>query len=866
MAGFLGVALAAAPLADQPENLALEHNKNGRALLYLGQLEAARAEFTLALEAALSSGNRIGQAEAINNFGMTKSAIGDLEGAAKDFEDALELLENLADEVPHVSEDRVLFLGNLAGIYRREGNFGEALRLLDRARKIAERRGLSAERVSIPGEQAFIEQIEKRHAAALGLYLDAFFLADELGTPVDLVLFDRLATTLSDLDRPQEAWQLYWHALELAQKANDRIAELGIRLSLCELTSRFPGLEPAAEEDLPACEAARRSAAYTRDPNLLSGLYFGLAKYYEKSDRLDEAIGAGRKAVQQIDTLRFTIPGRNNRSRFLEDRVEFYRYLAELLMKAHSRQPRAGHEIAALELGERIRARSVLDLWSQAGVDLLASADPGLREELATKLAELKTLESLSGPPGATDDRISEILNQLDVLDHQLRQSSANYGRVVPLPSLSVSEVQTGLDDQTAILVLLLGTTRSHLFVLERRRLRTFEIAPAGDLKAAAKDFGELLRDRDATVHPEAIWAAGRRLADLLWGENEERLAGLPQRMVFIGDDALQQLPLAALPRLDSKPQDPHYLIESFEIVHLPALSLLDRFREIPRTAAPSTRRAIFIGDPYYLLENPSRFKMQKVPKEELDRAFPRRANELALGRLPHVDAEARNVQERFGPGGIEMAVGAKASKKLALAPEIGSYGIIHIASHGQFHRQHNELSALLLSQVDEEGNPVDGNLRLQDLYQLPTLRAELVVASACETGIGGEFRQEGVAGLAQGFFQAGARRALVSLWQVESESTSILMDRFYGHLLTGKPPGAALREASLELVARSRAEGKPWAQPFYWAAFVLIGDWSSFQLPDSAEQLAETRVDTRNPATGFIPSPTIEPSAREEN
>ena len=102
------------------------------------------------------------------------------------------------------------------------------------------------------------------------------------------------------------------------------------------------------------------------------------------------------------------------------------------------------------------------------------------------------------------------------------------------------------------------------------------------------------------------------------------------------------------------------------------------------------------------------------------------------------------------------------------------------------------------------------------------TLKAELVVLSGCRTALGREVRGEGLVGLTRAFFQAGAHRALVSLWKVEDRATAALMERFYSGLFKdGLPTAAALRQAQLEMHREPRTE-----HPYWWAAFILQGDW----------------------------------------
>ena len=111
--------------------------------------------------------------------------------------------------------------------------------------------------------------------------------------------------------------------------------------------------------------------------------------------------------------------------------------------------------------------------------------------------------------------------------------------------------------------------------------------------------------------------------------------------------------------------------------------------------------------------------------------------------------------------------------------------------------------------------------MRASDIYNLK-LPAELVVLSACQTGLGKEIRGEGIVGLTRGFMYAGAARVDVSLWSVNDKATEELMAVFYQKLLQEKmTPSAALREAQLEMYRK-----KPWSNPYYWAAFVQQGEW----------------------------------------
>jgi CHAT domain-containing protein len=175
-----------------------------------------------------------------------------------------------------------------------------------------------------------------------------------------------------------------------------------------------------------------------------------------------------------------------------------------------------------------------------------------------------------------------------------------------------------------------------------------------------------------------------------------------------------------------------------------------------------------------------------------------------------------------MAPAGTALkATDFKASRATAMSRELQQYRILHFATHGLLNSKHPELSGIVLSLLDEKGNPEDGFLRLQDIYNL-RLPVDLVVLSACNTGFGKDVKGEGLIGLTRGFMYAGAARVVASLWKVDDEATAELMSRFYQQMLKdGQPPAAALRAAQLAIWKQKR-----WRSPYYWAAFSLHGEW----------------------------------------
>jgi CHAT domain-containing protein len=158
----------------------------------------------------------------------------------------------------------------------------------------------------------------------------------------------------------------------------------------------------------------------------------------------------------------------------------------------------------------------------------------------------------------------------------------------------------------------------------------------------------------------------------------------------------------------------------------------------------------------------------------------------------------------------------------------LGGYRLIHFATHGLLDTRHPGRSGLVLSLIDHRGKAQDGFLRLKDIYQLK-LSADLVVLSSCDSALGKNLESEGMIGLTRAFLYAGSSRVVSSLWKVDDRATAKLMEHFYRRLHNGESPGLALRGAQSDLAADSE-----WKFPYYWAAFVLQGEyrWTNQQIP----------------------------------
>jgi CHAT domain-containing protein len=338
-------------------------------------------------------------------------------------------------------------------------------------------------------------------------------------------------------------------------------------------------------------------------------------------------------------------------------------------------------------------------------------------------------------------------------------------------------------------------------------------------------------------------WREAASLSQMLLGPISHQLAS--QRLLVVPDGALQYVPFGALPKphspedkatVGSPSQTP--LIADHEIVSLPSASVLAVLRQEIKKRPLASKMVAVVADPVFESDDPRVGSKRSAVKPAANpplsdsiapaadlrrtiRAMGLSSEALIVSRLPATREEANSILSLVPEGSGLKIFDFNANRAFAMGSELGQYRIVHFATHGFLNGEHPELSGLVLSLVDEQGNPQDGFLRLHDIYNLK-LPAELVVLSACNSGLGKEVRGEGLVGIVRGFMYAGAARVVASLWKVEDDATAALMKRFYQRMLEEKQtPAKALRMAQLDLLKQKR-----WQFPFYWAAFILQGEW----------------------------------------
>ena len=280
--------------------------------------------------------------------------------------------------------------------------------------------------------------------------------------------------------------------------------------------------------------------------------------------------------------------------------------------------------------------------------------------------------------------------------------------------------------------------------------------------------------------------------------------ADLPRKLIIVPDGILGYLPFDAL--LTKPPEQNHsfkshdYLLQEHEISYSYSATLLEEMQSAPDDKG---NKQLLAFAPSFE-ENTTFFTSIKTRRD-------------GLGPLLYNIPEAESINAIFG-GDIFSGTTATKSQFTEHSQE---YRILHLATHGKANDQIGDYSFLAFAEPSDSTE--DPKLYVRDLYNL-RLNADMVVLSACETGIGELQRGEGIISLARGFSYAGAKSIITTLWSVNDASTKELMESFYQYLKDGQTKDAALRQAKLDYL---NAHTNDEAHPFFWAGFIPIGDMS---------------------------------------
>ena len=354
-----------------------------------------------------------------------------------------------------------------------------------------------------------------------------------------------------------------------------------------------------------------------------------------------------------------------------------------------------------------------------------------------------------------------------------------------------------------ALLEFSLGDHFSLLWVITARQLRMLRLPPRVAIEKDVRAFHGLIGKPPELGAGLNQWRApARQLWATLIGAAEPEIAHFTD-WIIVPDGILHYLPFEAL----VSPAD-RCAVEDHTIVYAASASAVAALRQARQTAV-ARKELLAYGDPDF---GPSRGSLPAVVRSVY------RSAGLRLDPLPNTRREVESIAAVFPQSQSQVRLGSYATESSLKQDDLTQYRRLHFATHAMMDEASPARSGVVLALNDPGGE--DGVLRMNEILKL-RLNADVVVLSACRTGIGALVRGEGLVGLTRAFQYAGASRVLVSLWEVADAATADLMQAFYSAMGRGRGPGEALRSAKTRMLA---AAAPAYRHPYYWAPFVLAG------------------------------------------
>lgn len=845
-------------------------NNTGEAYYSLSQRRKALDYFLQSLADFSEAGDRRGQALADLNLGYTYTDLGDPQNALEHYKHSLDRWQAVGDQRGEAAS-----LTAIGGLQTFLGEKQLALDYHGQALKIFQTIGNREGEASSWNGMAQVYEDLNQPRAALDSYQRALQLNELIGnrdfTALCRYYVGRVNQTLGNSD---EALSNYLQGAQLAhdvgnlkfeahslrgigsiyeasgesEKALKQYAEvlslysrIGDRRWQARTLNRIGYVKTTKGDYQSAIRDYRKALSLntsTEDRREEVSTLYNIACAERDAGDLQAALTDISAAVELIESLRLKIVGEQLRTSYFASVHQFYELNVDLLMQTQRHDENVA---TALQVSERARARILLETLTaqkknpdQSRSQDLLSRERSLWQQLDFKLEAQARL--LNGQHTETDAAIgaAEIrrltASYQEILD-QIKKESPIHASLTQTQVLSTEEIRAQARPDTVLLEYALGERRSYLWVVTLNSITGYELPSRAVIEKLANEVYSLLIARQPVVD-EALADYRRRveeadakyqsraaeLSNLLLGKAASQITG--KRLVVVSDGALHRIPFEALPE-PGNGEIP--IVAGHEVISVPSFSVLSALQNTP-TRAKATRLIAVFADPVFDSDHAASPSLEQTSEEKaLDQAL-RDMGDNETGSLPRLGASLQEAEviERLTPTGDRLiATGFSASLQNATGGKLSDFRIIHFATHGIFNDEHPELSGLILSRVDENGGRQNGFLRIENIYGL-NLNADLVVLSACRTGLGRNVSGEGILGMTRGFMYAGSRTVIASLWKVNDEATAELMKHFYVAMFKdGLPPSAALRVAKEKMRTKER-----WQSPYYWAAFVIQGKY----------------------------------------
>ncbi|WP_081594674.1 CHAT domain-containing protein [Allocoleopsis franciscana] len=845
--------------------------QEGEQLINQGTAESLRqaiTKFEEALPLYRAVGDRQSESLILNEIGYIYSDLGEKQKALEYYNQSLPLRRAAGDK-----RGEAVTLNNIGRVYSDLGEKQKALEYYNQSLPL--RRAAGDKR----GEAVTLNNIGRAYDAlgekqkALEYYNQSLPLSRATANKAqEAVTLNNIGVVYDTLGEKQKALEYYNQSLPLSRATANKAQEARTLSNIGVVYHALGEKQKALEYYNQSLPLSRATANKAQEAVTL----YNFAYLDRSQGNLNDALTQIEAAINIIEDLRTKIGSQELRASYFASKQDYYQFYIDLLMQLHKTNPSKGYDALALHASERARARSLLELLTEANANIRQGVNPELLEREQTLQQQLSAAEYnreqlLKGQ--YTDKQLNEIkqqiatlLTQLQQVEGEIRINSPHYAALKYPQPLTLPQIQQQvLDDNTILLEYSLGEERSYLWAVTKTSITSYELPKRTEIETAAQKFYQQLKSEAGNIEE------GMKLSQMILAPVMNQLGN--KRLLIVGDGALQSIPFAALPipqntqasvlpaprreinlpansssrlkttqtPINSPLQRTLAMSQGFkpladvnsytpllvnhEIVSLPSASTIAVLRNELKDRKPAPKTLVAVADPVFEPNDPRLKKAGENSSSSSSTSTEATRSAIEMGvnlqRLEYTRKEADAILALVPDNQQFSAFDFAANRTTATKPDLSQYRIIHLATHGLLNTINPELSGVVLSLLDENGADTNGFLRLNDIFNL-NLPAELVVLSACETGLGKDVKGEGLVGLTRGFMYAGAKSVTVSLWSVSDTATSILMTKYYQQMLDkGVNPVAALRAAQLEMMKTEQ-----WKAPYYWAAFLVQGEW----------------------------------------
>jgi CHAT domain-containing protein len=814
------------------------NDKSGQALAILniaysysdsGDIQKAQNLFTQSLSIYKELGNKRGEARALTGLGSIHSFLGEKQAALDKHLQAMNLLRTIGD---HAGE--AIALNNIGQAYEDLNNLPTALDNYKQALKLNQELG------NVEYESATRYYIARTYNSlgdkqtALKFYTESANLSKQIGQRrVTAYALSAISAIKSIAGQRTEAVAQLQQAVRLYRDIGDR---RGQAVALSELGNIHRAMGHNGKA-LACHKRARELYHAAGDRNREAAALYDMAITERALSDFKNALNHVKESNEVIEILRSQIVSPDLRASYYASVHKHAELYIDLLMRLGSLHDDKQAQANAFEISEHTHSRALLEILGEAAAGIKQGVNPVLLEQervlqqrLNAKALYQMRLLANSAEPGELETvarDLRELTTSYRELQTQIKQQSPRYANLVQPQPLKLEHIQAELTDDTILLQYSLGTERSYLWAVTKDSLTAYELPARDVVENLVKSVCESLvarqtvDDSDLNAYSNQIagadlqyWRRAAHLSEMLLGPVVDRIKW--KTILVVPDGALHYLPFEALPELGERESVP--LIIGHEIVNLPSASILATIRQNLRVDSPQDKLIAILADPVF---SPSDPRVNGANSVSLQQDSLLRGKGV-LTRLPATKQEAEAIMAIVPAGTSMMATGFDADRTVALSAELGKYKVLHLATHGMVDVENPEMSGIMFSLVNQEGKTKEGFVQLHDIYNLNLSNTRLVVLSACETGLGKNVRGEGLVGFSRGFIYAGASTVIASLWKVDDSATSQLMTQFYKGMFEDRlTPSAALRNAKVNMWRQPR-----YRAPFYWAAFVLQGEY----------------------------------------